>query len=173
MSNRFAKILLSSVVSLGMFASAAAQAQTACSSPSDEAAFQVGALKSELTVLAIDCKHDEDYNRFVERYRSQLIAKDSVVNAWFKRTYGGAAQRNYDEYITLLANEHAEQAQHEGTDYCPRLLVMFNEVMALPNGTMLEQYAEAKDVVPVGVGACEGPSSAPASRPVRSASRRK
>jgi hypothetical protein len=170
MSNRILKAILSSIVSAGLFASAAAQAQTVCTSAADEGAFQVGALKSELTVLAIGCRNEDAYNSFVERYRSELVAKDSVVNAWFKRNYGGAAQRNYDQYITLLANEHAQLAQREGTDFCPRLMVMFSEVMALPSPNVLEEYAEVKDVVPPAVGACQGPSAAPASRPVRTVS---
>jgi hypothetical protein len=174
MSNRVLNAAIASVVSIGLFASAAAQAQTICTSAGDEAAFQVGALKSELTVLAIGCRNEDAYNSFVERYRSELVAKDGVVNAWFKRNYGGGAQRNYDQYITLLANEHAQLAQQEGTDYCPRLMIMFNEVMALPNPAVLDEYAEVKDVVPAGVGACQGPSSAPASRPpVRTAAAKK
>jgi hypothetical protein len=161
MSKRFLTSCVASLVCLGLFASAAAQAQTVCTSPAEEEAFQIGALKSELTVLAIGCKTEEAYNSFVMRYRAELVAKDNVVNAWFRHAYGRDAQKNYDAYITLLANEHSEQAQREGGDFCPRLLVMFKEVMALPSSTVLAEYAEAKDVVPAAVGACAGPSAAP------------
>ena len=164
MPNRILTTLLSGAVSLGLLASA--QAQTRCTSPTDAAAFEVGALKSELTVLAIDCRIEENYNRFVERYRSELVARDGVVNAWFKRAYGSSAQRNYDAYITLLANEQSVIAQHEGTDFCPRMTAMFAEVMALPDASVLAQYAAAKDVVPAEVSACVMPQVAagPASR---------
>ncbi len=158
MTNRILNTCVASLFSLGLFASAAAQAQTVCISPAEEDAFQIGALKSELTVLAIGCKTEEAYNSFVERYRPELVAKDAVVNAWFRHTYGGAAQKNYDAYITLLANEHSEEAQREGTDFCPRMLTMFKEVMALPSATVLAEYAETKDVVPAAVGACAGPA---------------
>ncbi len=173
MANRVLNALMSSVVSVGLLAASAAEAQTMCTSPTDEAAFEVGALKSELTVLAIGCRTEEGYNSFVERYRSELVAKDAVVNAWFKRAYGGAAQRNYDAYITLLANEHSQLAQREGSDFCPRLMVMFKEVMALPSLGVLAEYAEVKDVVPAGVGACAGPAPVQTARVQRVVAKKK
>ncbi len=158
MNARLLNAFVASAFTVGLLASAAAQAQTACTSPAEEAAFQIGALKSELTVLAIGCRTEDAYNSFVERYRSELVAKDNVVNAWFRHAFGSAAQKNYDAYITLLANEHSEEAQREGTDFCPRMLTMFKEVMALPSATVLAEYAETKDVVPAAVGACAGPA---------------
>ena len=56
----------------------------------------MAALKSELSVLAVACEDDKEYNAFVERARSVLVHEDGVVNAWFKRTYGRNAQHQYD-----------------------------------------------------------------------------
>ena len=143
---------------LGMLASGTAQAQVRCSAPADQTAFEIGALKSELTVLATSCAGaDKDYNAFVERYRSELVASDATVNGWFKRTYGRNAQHQYDGYITSLINAQSENGLHQGTNFCPRTQAMFTEVMALRDGSVLRLYAAGKDVLPPDVGACEPP----------------
>ncbi len=146
---------LSLATAMSLLASAAFGAPTRCASSADQAAFDVGTLKSELSVLAVDCGEEDGYNRFVERYRARLVADDHVVNAWFSRTYGRAAQRQYDSYITLLANEQSEVGLRQGSDFCPRLKPLFTEVMALPDATVLPQYAAAKDLMPPEMGACE------------------
>ena len=71
-----------------MLASIASGAQARCASEKDQSAFDVGALKSQLSVLAVDCQEEDGYNSFVTRDRSELVAEDAVVNAWFKRTFG-------------------------------------------------------------------------------------
>ncbi len=162
---------------LGLLLAAAAMAggvaggaQARCGSAAEQSAFDVGALKSELSVLAVACGDEDDYNRFVERDRSELIHSDAVVNAWFKREFGRAAQTRYDSYITLLANEQGLKGQHEGSDFCPRLKPVFAETTAVPVKE-LPEYAAAKDLFPKDM-ACEvsaspGPA-APNSRATRS-----
>lgn len=141
-------------VAVAVFVGMSMSAQARCSSAADQAAFEVGALKSELSVLAVGCSDEEDYNHFVERARTELVAEDAVVNAWFRKTYGRAAQAKYDSYITLLANEQSVKGQHEGSDFCPRLKPVFAETAFVP-AKSLPQYAAAKDLLPLDNMACE------------------
>jgi hypothetical protein len=120
----------------------------------------VGALKSELSVLAVGCSDEDAYNSFILKYRSELVREDGVVNAWFKRTYGKNAQKEYDSYITLLANEQGQVGMHEGSDFCPRNKLDFNEVMSLPTPSVLPEYAAGKNLVPAELGSCQGPVKA-------------
>jgi hypothetical protein len=139
---------------VGMFASTAASAAPGtCLSPDQQSAFDVGSLKSALSVLAVACSAEDNYNAFVEMHRRELVAEDGTVNAWFKRQYGKAAQARYDSYITLLANEQSEIGQKQGSDYCPRLKLIFPEVMAVPSAA-LPQYAAAKDLMPDDLSPC-------------------
>ena len=173
---------LASLVSLNLLIAGPVAAQTAaqaeCSSPSDQAGFDVGALKSELSILAIACSNQEDYNRFVERFRGELVSEDHVVNAWFNKSYGRAAQAHYDQYITLLANEQSSEGQRQGSDFCPRLHVLFNETMAVPDDKLLPQYAAAKSLIPAAMGTCAlesgtRPTRVAATRPTRSTAHKK
>ena len=151
---------VSGLVALGVLVSVAAQAQVRCTVPEDQAAFEVGALKSEMTVLATSCPGaDKEYNVFIERFRPQLVSSDAAVNGWFKRTYGRNAQRQYDAYITLLINSQSQSGLQQGTNFCPRTEVVFSEVMGLHDGASLPQYAAGKDVLPSDVGACEEPKA--------------
>jgi hypothetical protein len=96
-----------------------------------------------------------------------------VVNAWFARTYGRAAQNRYDSYITLLANEQSQAGLRQGNEFCPRLQLLFKEVMALPGDSVLAQYAAAKDLMPPEMGACESETvaAAPSGKGRRSTTR--
>ncbi len=153
-----------------LFAASAGSAGARCTSAAEQAAFDVGALKSELTVMGIACGLDEDYNAFVVRDRAELVREDAVVNAWFKRTFGRTAQTRYDSYITLLANEQSTRNQHEGSELCPRLRSMFAEAALVPVA-QLPQYAAAKDLFPLDM-ACEvSASPGPAPATSRSGSR--
>lgn len=144
--------LVASAASTGAFA------QARCPSASDQAAFEVGALKSQMIVLAESCTDaDKSYNAFIERYRPELTSQDRVVNAWFKKVYGKAAQREYDSYITNLINSQSQNGLKQGTTFCPRTRILFSEAMALPSATVLAQYAAGKDLVPSDLGSCVAP----------------
>ena len=144
MARRIASLLMAGTMAAGI----ASGAQARCTSDNDESAFDVAALKSELSVLAVQCGDDSEYNAFIERARPELVREDGVVNAWFKRSYGRTAQARYDSYITLQANEQSLSGQHEGSDFCPRLKQVFAEAMAVPVAS-LPQYAAVKNLYPV------------------------
>ena len=149
----------------GLLASSAAQAQVRCASATDQAAFDVGALKSEMIVLAETCPAaDKTYNAFIERYRPELTSEDRVVNAWFKRAFGKAAQREYDSYITNLINGQSQLGLRQGSNFCPRSEVIFAEAMALPDATVLAEYAAGKDLVPAELGSCTTPPPLPTAK---------
>ncbi len=142
--------LASGVLGAALLLAGAPGAQAHCTSAADQSAFDVAALKSELSVLAVACEDDTLYNAFIERDRSELVREDGTVNSWFKRTYGKAAQTRYDSYITLQANEQSVEGQHEGSDFCPRQKPLFAEVMAVPPEA-LPEYAAVKNLFPVDV----------------------
>ena len=57
---------LTSLLAAGsMMVAMTAGAQAHCSSATDDSAFYVSALKSELSVLAVACGDDNEYNAFV------------------------------------------------------------------------------------------------------------
>lgn len=152
----------------GLLAGGAAQAQVRCPSATDQAAFEVGALKSEMIVLAETCQDaDKTYNAFVERYRPELTNEDRVVNAWFKRSFGKAAQREYDSYITNLINGQSQLGLRQGSNFCPRSQVIFAEALALPDAGVLAQYAAGKDLVPAELGSCTAPPPPPSAKGAR------
>lgn len=143
------------ITGLSLFASTAAQAH--CASPTEEAVFELQGLKSTLTVLTLSCQLDERYNAFVHRFISTLGQDEKDFTAYFHRNYGGAAQREQDAWVTLLANAHAQEAINEGSDFCPRNTVMFDEIQALRGPDDLVPYAEGKHPLPATADACPEP----------------
>lgn len=149
-----------------------ALAVSRCANDTDQAVFEVEALKSELMVIATTCKanNEDKYNAFVERYRPALIQSNKMLGQYFQKHYGRSAQRANDAYITELANARSNAARQLGGDFCSRNPGLFEEVMALPTITDLPAYAATKDLLSSGVTACprgSAPQATAAATPAR------
>jgi hypothetical protein len=146
--------LVSAVTALTMLSAQPVLAQRQCSSVSDQSAFEIQALRSELMVLATGCHEDERYNAFIRRYQSDLQANERAINAYFQHRYGKAAQSEHDRFVTDLANAISRQGSDLGGDFCPRNGLIFNEVLALQSANELTEFAAGKELVPASVEVC-------------------
>jgi len=146
--------LVSAVTALTMLSAQPVLAQRQCSSVSDQSAFEIQALRSELMVLATGCHEDERYNAFMRRYQSDLQANERAINAYFQHRYGKAAQSEHDRFVTDLANAISRQGSDLGGDFCPRNGLIFNEVLALQSPNELTEFAAGKELVPASVEIC-------------------
>ncbi len=156
--------LFYAAIAAGSLAGPLAQAEPQCSSPTDQKAFDLAALKSEMMVLATGCQgSDGAYNAFVNRFKPELGENERAFSEYFKRTFGRSGQREQDAYVTNLANAQSEYGLHQGTDFCPHTSAIFHEVMALRNGNDLPEYAAGKDLIPTQLGACAA-APAPAAK---------
>lgn len=135
-----------------------AQALARCTNETDQAIFEVEALKTELMVVATTCKGptEDRYNDFVRRYQQGLVVSNRGIGQYFTRTHGRAGQKQQDIFITELANARSNSARQLGSDYCARNAGLFDEVMALQGVTDLPAYAATKDLLSSGVTACPG-----------------
>jgi hypothetical protein len=159
--------LLPSLVATALLVGTTGQtlAQSApCMRTAEKAAFDVASLKSELMVIAIDCQAQERYNAFVGRFRSDLQGSEKGLNTYFSRTAKGGTAHAHDDYITSLANSQSQDALTRGTLFCVEHMRMFDDVLALKDGTDLLSYATGKGLVqPIDVVACP-PPPAPAAK---------
>ncbi len=155
MSSRLFLLASIGVVSLGL-AGAPAWAASQCDASAARQAFDVEGLKSELMVTALSCNQQDRYNAFMAKFRPAVAEQEQALNRYFSSSYGRAAQREHDSYITQLANVQSERGLQAGTQFCDQRSSMFDEVAALDNATDLGGYAEAKDIVqPANYGSCE------------------
>ncbi len=130
-----------------------------CGKPADKAAFAISGLKTELVVLAISCGSNDDYNAFIKRFRSDLLAQEKTLGSYFSRAYGRQASAQQNDYITALANNTSRSGLAAGVEFCQRNTGKFSEVMALKNGTDLANYAMAQDIdQPLSVPDCNAPA---------------
>jgi len=126
----------------------AALAVGRCPSEADQQLFEMTALKTELMVAATACHQEDKYNAFIIRFRPQLTEADRAIMRYFS-----SHRRNWDSYITAMANGRADVAQSVGSDYCPRTQLMYNEVMAVAPAD-IRAYAAGKDLIPAVPGGC-------------------
>ena len=145
---------VSYTVTLTMLSAQPVLAQRQCSSLSDQSAFEVQALRSELMVLATGCHEDDEYNAFIRRFQADLQSNERAINAYFQHRYGRAAQTEHDRFVTDLANAISRQGTALGGDFCPRNGMIFHEVLALQSSTELADFAAGKDLVPASIEIC-------------------
>jgi hypothetical protein len=127
-------------------------------------AFDIEGLKSQLMVTALACQQQDKYNAFMTRYQPTVAAQEHALNAYFKRAYGRAAEKAYDDYISNLANIQEQDGLKAGTAFCENLATMFNEVMSLHDSSELHDFVNSKTIAqPVTFETC---SAAPPAAPV-------
>lgn len=172
-ARRFSRRLAGFGLAAAMLLSSAALPRDAwaasqCGMSPARQAFDVEGLKSELMVTALSCNQQDRYNAFVGKFRGDLTEQERALNAYFTSSYGHAAQREHDNYITQLANVQSERGLKAGTQFCDQRISMFDEVQVLDNASDLGSYAEAKDIVqPATYETCVAPKPAKASGRVR------
>jgi hypothetical protein len=131
-----------------------AAAQMQCLGPSERAAFDVQALRSEVMVLATGCADDAQYNAFITRYQSELQANERDVDAWFKKKFGRRAQSEHDRFVTDLANAQSSAGTKLGSDFCSHNGMIFQELTALQSSAELPPFAAGQNLVPASLDFC-------------------
>ncbi|PPQ36977.1 hypothetical protein CCS01_03955 [Rhodopila globiformis] len=129
-------------------------AERQCASLSDQSAFELQALRSELMVLATGCHEDARYNAFIRRYQPDLQANERMISSYFRHRYGRAGQTEHDRFVTELANAMSRQGSDMGADFCPHNGMMFNEVLALQSSAELQDYVAGKNLIPASIEVC-------------------
>jgi hypothetical protein len=161
------RMTLPALLAAGLLSAGIAAAEP-CARPADLTALDVAGLKSKLMVTAITCNQQDRYNDFVQRFRTDLMAHERALNAYFARLYGGRAQREHDDYITSLANTQSQNGIRQGTLFCQQNVGIFTEVLALTKGADLPAYAASKQLPqPIDVVACPSPTRTAQAAPSR------
>jgi hypothetical protein len=149
-------VLLSTLVLCALAAAVVpVDAAPACTSEADQSAYDVFALRQEMTLLGTKCGREQEYNKnFVIRFQPVLQANDREVLAYFRRLYGGAGQNRMQTFATDLVTEMSHEANLQGAEFCPRAEWVISEMNALRSMDELAQYASVKDFSPVGMSMC-------------------
>ena len=168
------RIPVSFLAAAGLLASHVAAAQT-CARPVDNEAFEVAGLKSQLMVTALTCNNNDKYDAFIMAHRPYLIAQDKALNAYFARAHGRQARKQFDDYITQLANSQSQTGLRRGTLFCQENTGIFDELTGIKNGSELPDFAAGKTLSqPVSLTTCTEPepTAKPATRRTKNAARR-
>ena len=129
------RVRLPGVVLAGLFAGHAALAAP-CVRDADRMVLDIAALKSQLMVTALSCGARDQYNSFVQRYRTELRMNEQALSSYFKRNYGRRGQQEQDGYITDLANAQSQTGIKQGTLFCQRNAALFDEVLTLSKSNL-------------------------------------
>ncbi len=115
-----------------------------CAKPPEQAAFAMAALRMQLSVTELSCDARDQFNNFTLRYRNDVAAHNKTLGGFFSRAYGRGGVAQQDQYETSQINQMSRAGTYYGTDFCRQALPMFSDVMALKNGSELENYAVSR-----------------------------
>jgi len=119
----------------------------ACLQPAEQTAFHVRALQSQLMVAALACGRDADYNAFVRKFQRDLQGAYNGIQSHYRRTTGGAAQRELDQYITVLANAQSQDSIRAGSHYCPLVTPLFQMALARTDVNSLAEFSAERNLL--------------------------
>lgn len=123
-------VVIAAGLAAGLTSPAFAQA---CIRPAERAAVDFRAVQSQLMVAAIACNRTDEYNLFVRRHQAELGAAHRTVSGVFRRAHGAQGQRQYDQYITNLANAQSQEGIRQGSHFCRDVGALFQAALAAPN----------------------------------------
>lgn len=126
----------------------------ACSDGMNErqqTAAQVHILKTELVVGALSCKTTDQYNTFVERYRSELLSTYNVLSEYFPN------QSSLEEYKSATANSIAQRSLEDIRSFCNRTSQKFSDLLSYGNVNIV-QFAQS-DAGYKNLGKCKSPEA--------------
>ncbi len=117
------KIRLNARAAVGLAAllsmlSAQARAANSCALPDEQAALDTRVLQTELIVAALSCGTSSQYNGFVQKFESELVALGGVFRNYFTRIYGLNGEDRMDRTVTRLANIAEVRSMGLGPQYC-------------------------------------------------------
>lgn len=101
-------------------------APTVCRKPEEAMADDVRRLQTELMVAALKChtvqelKIADKYNSFVRKFSDEMVSQTKALQSVFKRQYGSAYMKQFDIYVTALANEISQRSQ-QTPGYCKQI----------------------------------------------------
>jgi hypothetical protein len=145
-------LLIAAGIAAGLTSPALAQG---CVRPGERTAIDLRAVQSNLMVAAIACGRTDDYNQFVRRHQTDLGAAHHTVFGVFRRAHGAQAQRQYDEYITNLANAQSQEGIRQGSHFCRDVAPLFQAALAAPNSSAVAALSEQHRVTnPMPISAC-------------------
>lgn len=165
----FKPLLIAGCLAAGLTSPALAQG---CIRPAERTAVDVRAVQSQLMVAAIACNRTEDYNTFVRRHQAELGAAYNTVAGVFRRAHGAQGQRQYDAYITNLANAQSQEGIRQGSHFCRDIGPLFQAALAAPNaGAVAALTAQHRIANPMPIAECPATqqAAAPAQQRTRTA----
>jgi hypothetical protein len=143
-----------------------------CMQPAEQNAFYVRALQSQLMVAALTCGRDADYNAFVRKFQRDLQASYNGIQSHYRRTTGGAAQRELDQYITTLANAQSQDGIRAGSHFCPLVTPLFQMALAKNDVASLAEFAMERNLInPISTTTCAAGAPARGATPARAPAR--
>lgn len=155
-------VLLAGCLAAGLTSPALAQG---CVRPAERSAVDLRAVQSQLMVAAIACGRSEDYNQFVRRHQNELGAAHRTVFGVFRRAHGAQAQRQYDAYITNLANAQSQEGIRQGSHFCRDVGPLFQAALAAPNSSAVAALASEHRIVnPLPIADCPATQQATPAR---------
>ena len=131
-----------------------AAAQQRCLQPAERTALHVKMMQSDLMVAALSCRdvpgfdYRGAYNTFMQRNGQAISRQISTLQGYFRATYGGQWQNQFDQFVAGIANEASRQSMGN-VAFCSdsaRVLAWANNIAPETLGPNADAFAQSRGV---------------------------
>lgn len=110
-------------------------APTVCRKPAELVADHVRRLQTELMIAGLRCEKfapgiAAKYNAFVRTFSKEMVVQTKTLQTVFRRQYGSGFMRQFDTYVTALANQVSAKSQ-KTFGYCRSVDALLDAVNAV------------------------------------------
>lgn len=110
-------------------------APTVCRKPAELVADHVRRLQTEVMIAGLRCQKftpgiAQKYNKFVRTFSKEMVTQTKTLQTVFRRQYGGGFMKQFDMYVTALANQVSAKSQ-KTYGYCKSVDALLDAVNAV------------------------------------------
>lgn len=135
-----------------------------CMTRAETTAEQARGLQAALMVAALKCVHKpglklhENYNAFVSRFNSELTSHSTIMQAYFKRSYGQGHKDALNKYMTSLAN-HFSLNTFGNKTFCEDMAATAVAINAKADGAVLRGEFDTNLLPATSAPTCNDPAN--------------
>jgi len=139
-------------------------AANVCINAKERALLETRVVQTELMVAALSCSESDRYNAFVNGFKRELRLAHSGLQAFFRRSYQGRADRELNKFLTRLANESSLRSLEDRPAFCEQADGMFEALSNLERDKAFTSAVSDQSVAVLhGYEVCDGTPSRMAS----------
>jgi hypothetical protein len=108
-----------------------------CAKKKEMEALDYRAIQSSMMVAALSCNKQKEYNKFMNKYKKEIVGGSNEIKTYFKRAYGKNYEYRLNMFMTQIANKATKASMTGAPDeYCEQIDSAFKELLNIDDNRL-------------------------------------